>query len=47
MHVTYFKSQNGIIDRELLKFTPQSANTGKLRKMTLTLPNATKYFKAN
>ena len=38
MHVTYFKSRTGIIDRKLLKFSPQFVITGKLRKMTLTLP---------
>ena len=39
MHVTYFKSQTRIIDRELLKFALQSAIRGKSGKMTLTLPS--------
>ena len=38
MYVTYFKSRTGIIDRKLLKFSPQFVITGKLRKTTLTLP---------
>ena len=46
MHVTYFKSRTGIKDRELLKFTPQSVITGKLRKITLTLPRG-KFVKNN
>ena len=40
MHVTYFKSRTRITDRELLKFTTQSAITGKTRKITLTLPRS-------
>ena len=40
MHMTYFQSQTGIVDQELLEFTPQSVITGRLRKMTLTLPRS-------
>ena len=39
MHVTYLKSWTGIVDQELLKFTLQSVITGRLRKVTLTLPS--------
>ena len=40
LHVICFKNRTGIIDREFLKFTPQSIITGKLKKMTFTLPSS-------
>ena len=44
MHVTYFKSQTGIIDRKLLKFSWQFVIMGKLRTMTLTLSSIAWHF---
>ena len=38
MLVTYFKSRTGIIDRKVLKFSPQFVITGKLRKNDINSP---------